>query len=74
MTKLYNDIFKTHCTPESLSKSTIHPLVKSYMKSLNLFNNYRGISIIPIFTKILEYIVLLKCPELMESHHLQHGL
>ena len=73
MTNFYNSIFKTQCTPESLSKSTILPFVKSYKKTFKSFNNYRGISIIPIFTKILEYIILLKCPRITESHHLQYG-
>ena len=53
----YNTIFDDQNSPEQLSKSTIHPLVKSYKKSLRSFNNYRGISIIPVFTKLLEYIM-----------------
>ena len=73
MIRFYDNIFASQSTPEGLSTSTIHPLVKSYKKSLKSFNNYRGISIIPVFTKILEYIILLKCPTLAESHHLQHG-
>ena len=73
MTNFYNNIFSVQSTPEGLSTSTIHPLVKSYKKSLKIFNNYRGISIIPVFTKILEYIILLKCPTISESHDLQHG-
>ena len=70
---LYNKIFDEQDSPENLSKSTIHPLVKSYKKSLSSFNNYRGISIIPVFTKLLEYIILLQCPEIADSHPLQHG-
>ena len=73
MRKFYDDIFKNHDTPKDLSMSIIHPLVKSYKKSLNSFSNYRGISIVPVFTKILEYLILQKCPEIMDSHHLQHG-
>ena len=73
MCDFFNSIFNTQSTPVELSESIIHPLVKSYKKSLKSFNNYRGISIIPIFTKILEYIILLKCPEISESHVLQHG-
>ena len=56
-----------------MSKSTIHPLVKSYLKSLSSSDNYRGISIIPILTKLLEYIILIKCPELTKSQNLQFG-
>ena len=32
MTNFYNSIFKSQCTPESLSKSTILSFVKSYKK------------------------------------------
>ncbi len=73
MRNFYNSIFTEQTTPEDLSKSIVHPLVKSYKKSLKSFNNYRGISIIPVFTKILEYIILLKCPNICDSHNLQHG-
>ena len=73
MVQFYNGIFDDQNTPENLSRSTIHPLVKSYKKSLKSFNNYRGISIIPVFTKLLEYIILRMCPEIAESHPLQHG-
>ena len=73
LVQFYNGIFDNQDTPENLSKSTIHPLVKSFKKSLKSFNNYRGISIIPVFTKLLEYIILHVCPEIAESHPLQHG-
>ena len=73
MSNFYNRIFEQNNTPISLSTSIIHPLVKSYKKSLQNFNNYRGISIIPVFTKVLEYLILAKCPEIAASHHLQFG-
>ena len=69
----YSTILDEQDSPDNLSKSTINPLVKSYKKSLRSFNNYRGISIIPVFTKLLEYILLRCCPEIAESHALQNG-
>ncbi|XP_065643112.1 uncharacterized protein LOC136074699 [Hydra vulgaris] len=60
-------------TPKSMSTSLIIPLAKSYKKSLTDPNNYRGISIIPIFTKLIEYIILIICPDLKEAHPLQFG-
>ena len=73
MCNFYNTILRNQEAHEALSESIIHPLVKSYKKSLKSFNNYRGISIIPVLTKILEYIILGICPELKVSHVLQHG-
>ena len=56
-----------------MSTSTIVPLVKSYKKSLDSPSNYRGISIIPIFTKVLEYLILIICPDIRDTHSLQFG-
>ena len=70
---LFNEIFKTGNTPKELSKSRMIPLVKSLRKSLQASGNYRGISITPIFTKLLEYIIIIKCPDITDSHHLQFG-
>ena len=49
------------------------PLVKSLKKSLKMAGNYRGISIIPVLTKLLEYLILQKYPEIKENHPLQFG-
>lgn len=73
LTTIFDNTFKNHNTPHSLSVAILIPLVKSYRKSLESPNNYRGISLIPIFTKILEYIILKKCPALTESHQSQFG-
>ena len=73
LTELYNSMFREQQTPSSLSVATLIPLVKSYKKSLKSPNNYHGISLIPILTKILEYVILKKCPALSESHLSQFG-
>ena len=70
---LYTSVFTDGDTPECLSLTTLLPFVKSYKKSLRSANNYRGISLIPILTKLLEYLILHKCPELAESHASQFG-
>ena len=54
LTDLYNELFDTCEVPSDLSCSLIVPLVKSYKKSLKSANNYRGISLIPTMTKLLE--------------------
>ena len=73
LTDLYNNLFLAGDTPDCLSQAPLIPFVKSYKKSLTSSNNYRGISLIPILTKVLEYIILLKCPELGDSHPSQFG-
>ena len=73
LTELYNEIFRSGETPQQLSSSIIIPLVKSFKKSLSNPNNYRGVSLIPIMTKILELIILQKCPILTDCHESQFG-
>ena len=73
LAETYNLMFRDSTTAKCLSISTILPHVKSYKKSLKSPNNYRGISIIPILTKLLEYLILIKCPTITESHPAQYG-
>ena len=67
LTRIINQIFQGNQFPELLSTSHIVPIIKSYKKPINDPNNYRGISLIPILTKLIEKIILLKCPQL--KHH-----
>ena len=48
---LFNKIFETGCFPENWSNSLLCPILKS--GSISDPNNYRGISLIDIFNKIL---------------------
>ena len=73
LTNFYNSILTYGKVPKYLSTSTIIPLVKSYKKSLNNPDNYRGISILPTFTKLLEYLILHLCPSIIDSHSHQFG-
>ena len=70
---ILNIAFQDKVTPPPLAVATLIPLVKSYRKSLKSGNNYRGISLIPIMTKIMEYIILNRCPELKNSCNSQFG-
>ena len=69
----FNQIFESGYVPKALSISTIIPLVKSYNKSLSDPNNYRGISLIPIVTKLLELLIIAKCPEITTHNKNQFG-
>nr|XP_047127550.1 uncharacterized protein LOC124808474 [Hydra vulgaris] len=73
LAKFYNSILSNGKVPNDLSTSTIIPLVMSYTKSLNNPDNYRGISILPIFTKLLEYLILRICFSITDSHSHQFG-
>ena len=73
LTQLINRIFTEKHIPTLLGKSIIIPLVKSYNKTLKDPNNYRGISIMPILAKLIENIILNKCPVLKASHSSQFG-
>ena len=73
LTGLVNKLFISPKLPHQLSTSILIPLVKSYKKSMNDANNYRGISLIPTLTKLLELIVLVKCPEVGDHALSQFG-
>ena len=74
LTDFFNSILYHGNVPESMATSLIIPFAKSYKKSLNDPNNYRGISIIPIFTKLLEYLILIISPESHKVTHLNLAL
>ncbi|XP_065662551.1 uncharacterized protein LOC136085190 [Hydra vulgaris] len=73
LASFYNSMLTNGKVPQCLSTATIIPLVKSYKTSLENPNNYRGISILPIFTKLLEYLIVHICPDITESHSHQFG-
>ena len=47
--------------------------MKSYKKSLADPNNYRGVRLIPILTKLLELVVIFKCPDITTHKGNQFG-
>ena len=73
LTKLKNNILISKDIPDILSTSIIIPLLKSQKKPLNDANSYRGISILPIITKLLELVILERCPTLRNHIDSQFG-
>ena len=73
LTQIINKIFHCEEIPDILCTSLIIPLVKSYQKSLADPNNYRGISLIPVLTKILESTIITKYPQLKDHNASQFG-
>ena len=59
--------------PTFLSISLIIPIVKSHCKPLHDPNNYKGINLIPILTKIFEKLIINKCPQLKDHKITQFG-
>lgn len=72
-TNLINDIIKSDSSPAILATSHIVPVIKSYRRPLSDPNNYRGISLMPVITKLIEKIILLKCPKLKYHKESQFG-
>ena len=73
ITPLINDILNTTDLPPALSTSIIIPIMKSSKKPIQDPNNYRGISLIPILTKIMEKLIINKCPSLKNHKNSQFG-
>ena len=73
ISKIINDVFDKETIPDLLGTSLIIPVIKSSKESFNDPNNYRGISIIPIITKLIELIILEKCPIFKEHNLSQFG-
>ena len=41
--------------PDDLGRGTVIPLLKDKLGNANDVNNYRGITLIPVISKLLEY-------------------
>ena len=70
---LVNRILNAPRLPPILSTSHIVPIMKSHRKPINDPNNYRGVSLIPVLTKVIEKLIVQKCPQLKEHKNTQFG-
>ena len=69
----FNEILNSGEIPKILADANMIPLVKNVKKGYTNPNNYRPISLINIFSKVFELIILQLCPILKQSSALQHG-
>jgi hypothetical protein len=70
LTHIFNQSFLTGVIPEQLKTAKIIPIYKSGDKTL--FNNYRPISLLPVFSKLLEKLwIFLDTQNIMYKH--QYG-
>ena len=73
ISQFYSDVFNTGKIPQVLANARMIPLVKNTQKRYTDPNNYRPISLVSIFAKVFELIILQLCPFLKDSSMLQHG-
>ena len=68
LTHIINKSLATGIVPNNMKVARVIPLFKS--GDQHIFNNYRPISILPAFSKILEKVVSIKLMKFMESQNL----
>ena len=66
-------MFSQNHVPKTLAHSVMIPLIKDPKKGYSSPNNYRGISLVSILSKVIELIILELSPELKNTSYLQHG-
>lgn len=59
--------------PQAFAQGLIVPLVKDKSDDLCSLNNYRGITLTPVISKLFESILLNKCEEHLVTDELQFG-
>jgi len=61
------------CVPDDFGKGLIIPLLKDKLGCINSFDNYRGITRIPVIAKLFELVILELCSEHLLTDNLQFG-
>src|ERR1043165_708768 len=73
ITKLFNVILESSTVPSSFGLGILVPILKGQKKSYNNTEDYRGITICNILSKILEHCLLLKCSKFFKCSNRQFG-
>lgn len=68
LTALVNDSFQSGIFPNALKKAKVVPILKK--DDPHLINNYRPISILPVFSKIFEKLFLTQLLKFLEKYNL----
>ena len=58
----------TGIAPYELKKAIVIPLFKN--GDPNIFNNYRPISLLPIFSKVIEKVIYARCISFLKKKHI----
>jgi len=71
--KLFLSMAK-HCyVPDDFGGGTIIPLIKDKLGNANDVNNYRGITLIPVISKLFELVLCEICNPFLQTDDLQFG-
>ena len=65
--EIFNHSLSTGTFPESFKKANVNPLYKGGKRDKHSTNSYRGISLLPIISKILERIVFIKLYQYLKN-------
>ena len=70
---LFHMIVKHSFVPSGFGQGIIIPLVKDKTGNLNNADNYRGISLTPIISKLFESVILAICDDILQTDDRQFG-
>ena len=70
--KIFNEILHLEQIPSCLKESIIVPIYKGKGKDPLLTNNYRGISLSSIISKVFERVILLRMTPILEEKGIPH--
>ena len=71
--KLLFYLIISHEVPDKFGSGVIVPLVKDRAADLNDMVNYRGITLVPIISKVFESFMLSVCRDVLRTDPLQFG-
>ena len=70
---LFRSMIVHSYVPDNFGQGTIIPLIKDKSGDFNKVDNYRGITLIPVVSKLLESVLLKCCEDKLVVDDLQYG-
>ena len=66
LTSIFNQSLSTGIVPDELKIATVIPIYKK--SNVDMFSNYRPVSLLPCFSKILERLVFDRCTDYIDTN------